>query len=406
MEITSSAATLFQSLDIGNVTIKNRIAMGPMSLSDTMPPGYASPQTIAMYAARAAGGVGLIITGGTVATRSAWESRPYANVLRFDTDETLANLSEIAEVVHRYETKIFAQLMQGYGRAGSSRYSNITPAAACAEPMILEEGLQLPGFTGRFVGETPRALSIDELQSIENDVGLAAKRAQQAGFDGVELPSMLIYLAGELFSPRYNTRTDDYGGSFENRTRFIRNNVRRVREAVGPGFPIGVRLVADDLLEGGVRLEESVKLAQLLEAEGASYIAIFFGSYERADITVSRWDGEMVKRNIPQAFKAVLRIPVLVPSVHDPEAAAKLIADGVADVTVQTRTLLADPNWPLKVAAGALDTIIKCDRQNHCFVRLFSGLPVRCSQNAELGWERLASLPSRPSAAVSNGAHL
>ena len=384
---------LFTPLTIGPVTIPNRIVMGPMSLSDTQPPGFASAQTIAMYAARAAGGVGLIITGGTVGTRVAWDARPYANVLRLDTDETLASISELPETMHRYGVKIFAQLMQGYGRAGTSRYSGIVPAAASAEPMILEEGLQLPGLSERYVGETPRALTPAELGTIEADVVAAALRAQRAGFDGVELPCMLSYLAGELLSPLYNQRTDAYGGTFENRTRFIRNNVRDVRAAVGDTMAIGVRLVSDDLLDGGVGLDESLRLAQLLEADGADYLAIFFGSYERIDMAASRVDGVMVERGIPQAFKRAVHIPVLVPGVHDPQRAGNMITAGAADATVQTRTLLADPGWANKVRSSALDAITACDRNNHCFVRLFTGLPVRCRQNPDLGWERLRPLP-------------
>ena len=391
--MTADLDPLFTPLTIGLVTVANRIVMGPMSLSDTQPPGFASAQTIAMYGARAAGGAGLIITGGTVGTRTAWDGRPYANVLRLDTDETLASLSELPETVHRYGVKIFAQLMQGYGRAGSSRYSGIIPAAASAEPMILEQGLQLPGLSERFVGETPRALSSVELEQIENDVAAAAQRAQRAGFDGIELPCMLCYLAGELLSPLYNRRTDEYGGSFENRTRFIRNNVRRVRSAVGDNFAIGVRLVSDDLLEGGVGLEESLQLAQLLEADGADYLALFLGSYERIDVAASRVDGVMVERGIPQAFKRAVRIPILIPGVHDPLRAADAIAVGAADAVVQTRTLLADPAWANKIRDGKTGEITACDRNNHCFVRLFSGLPVRCRQNPELGWERLRSLP-------------
>ena len=391
--MTANLGPLFTPLEIGPVTISNRIVMGPMSLSDTQPPGFASAQTIAMYAARAAGGVGLIITGGTVGTRNAWDARPYANVLRLDTDETLASLSELPETVHRYGVKIFAQLMQGYGRAGTSRYSGVVPTAASAEAMILEQGLQLPGLSGRFVGETPRELSSTELATIEGEVAEAAQRAQRAGFDGVELPCMLSYLAGELFSPRYNLRTDAYGGSFENRTRFIRNNVRRVRAAVGDTFAIGVRLVSDDLLDGGVGLDESVRLAQLLQDDGADYLAIFFGSYERIDVAASRVDGMMVECGIPQAFKRAVSIPILVPGVHDPQRAADMIAAGAADASVQTRTLLADPAWANKVRATTIDAITACDRNNHCFVRLFTGLPVRCKQNPELGWERLRALP-------------
>ena len=121
---------LFEPVHIGSVPVKNRIVMGPMALADSFPPGYASAQTRAVYAERAAGGVGMIIMGGTVGTRQAWQSAPFANVLRFDTEETLASLAEIPETVHRFDCRIFAQLMQGYGRGGSSRIRGVQSAAA------------------------------------------------------------------------------------------------------------------------------------------------------------------------------------------------------------------------------------------------------------------------------------
>ena len=248
---------LSNAVQIGPLSIKNRIVMGPMALTDANPPGYASDQTRANYARRAAGGVSLIITGGSVATRWAWESAPFANVLRFDTDETLASLSEVAETVHAFGAKIFAQLMQGYGRGGSSKTRGVRSSAASAIPMILEKGLGLPGMTGRFVGETPRELNIEEIVQIEQAVGDAALRAKRAGFDGVEIPCFVGYLGASFFSPVLNKRTDKYGGSFENRIRFIINNIREVKRKAGADFPVGVRLTCDDYVEGGIRLEES-----------------------------------------------------------------------------------------------------------------------------------------------------
>lgn len=383
-----NTSALFEPIKIGPLRISNRIMMGPMALMDAHPPGYASEQTRANYAARAAGGVGLIVTGGTVATKWAWEAAPFANVLQFDTDETLASLSEVAETVHRFGTKIFAQLMQGYGRGGSSRTRGVQSAAASAVPIVLENGLGLPGLSNKFVGETPRELGLEEIEQIEQAVGEAAARAKRAGFDGVEIPCFVGYLGASFFSPVLNRRTDRYGGSFENRIRFIINNVRQVKSNVGADFPVGVRLTCDDYVQGGIRIEEALRFAKILETEGVHYISLFMGGYEVMEVANSTRDGMLLERGFPQEFKRILGIPVVIPGIHSPVAAAKALADGHADMISVTRPLLADPNWARKARTGRADDINVCDRQNACVVRLFNGLPVRCRVNPELGWER------------------
>ena len=380
---------LFEPIRIGSVPVKNRVVMGPMALADSFPPGYASAQTRAVYAERAAGGVGMIIMGGTVGTRQAWQSAPFANVLRFDTEETLASLAEIPETVHRFDCRIFAQLMQGYGRGGSSRIRGVQSAAASPSQLVLKGGMGIPGFMDDYVGEMPRELKLDEIEVIEEEVGVAAARAQRAGFDGVELPCFIGYLAAGFLSPRLNRRTDRYGGSLENRARFIINNVRQVRERTGADFPVGVRLTADDHVKGGIRLEESLQVARWLVDEGVNYINVFEGGYEVMELTSSTRDGQMLDNGTPQAFTRELDVPVLCPGVHDPHNAARMIAAGQADMVSLTRALLADPRWADKTRLGRTADITRCDRSSECVSLLFKGLPVRCRNNAELGWERL-----------------
>lgn len=384
----SETSALFQPIRIGSVEVRNRVILGPMALMDAQPPGFASIQTRAFYAERAAGGVGLIITGGSVATRWAWEAAAFPNVLRFDSNETLASLSEVAETVHRHDTKIFAQLMQGYGRGGTQRTRGVRSAAASEVPLIAEKGFSIPGFTERYVGETPRELKIDEIREIESQMGEAAARAKRAGFDGVEVPCFVGYLGASFLSPALNKRTDEYGGSFENRTRFIINNVRRIKEMAGNDFTVGVRLTCCDHVKGGIEMEESVRFAEILEAEGVDYISLFMGGYEVMELTASVSDGLMLEYGYPQAFKRAVDIPIIIPGIHDPRNASATVAAGHADLISVTRPLLADPLWAEKARLGRSDEINKCDRNNSCISRLFRGLPVRCSQNPQMGWER------------------
>ena len=379
---------LFTPLAIGGVTIKNRVVMGPMALLDAHPPGYASEQTRAAYAARAAGGVGLIVTGGTVATRWAWESAPFAPVMRFDTPETLPSLSELTETVHRHDVKIFAQLMQGYGRGGSSRMRGVQSVAASAVPLVAQKGFGIEGYTDPYVGETPRALPVAEIREIEAAMGVAARHAVRAGFDGVEIPCFVGYLAAGFFSPLLNRREDEYGGSFDNRCRFIINNVRSVRAAIGPDIPVGVRLTCSDHVPGGIELEEALQLAQRLESEGVDYLSLFMGSYEVMEIAASQRDNLFEDHGYAQAFKAAVKIPIMVPGMHDPRNAARAVAAGHVDFAVVTRPLLADPEWANKARRGEVESITPCDRSNFCVTRLLGGLPVRCHRNPRMGWER------------------
>jgi 2,4-dienoyl-CoA reductase-like NADH-dependent reductase (Old Yellow Enzyme family) len=162
--------------------------------------------------------------------------------------------------------RIFAQLMQGYGRGESSRIRGVQSGAASPSGLVLKGGMGIPGFMDDYVGEMPCELELDEIEAIEEEVGVAAARAQRAGFDGVELPCFIGYLAAGFLSPLLNRRTDRCGGSLENRARFIIKNVRQVRRRTGADFPVGVRLTADDHVEGGIRLCQ-------LRSGGASWVS-------------------------------------------------------------------------------------------------------------------------------------
>ena len=380
---------LFRPIKIGNIEIKNRIVMSPMALCDAHPPGYPSEQTKAVFAARAKGGAGLIIMGGTLSTRIGWETCGGHNY-RIDVPGTLGAMCEVAERVHAYGTKCFVQLMQCLGRQGTSRNTGVQPVSCTAEAYStaeedLPEGMKFPG---GLAGELPRELTVSEIEALEDEEADSAIRAVAAGFDGIEIPCHHGYLALSFLSPRINKRNDLYGGGLENRIRFILNTVRKTRDRIGPDFPLGVRLCAAEHVEGGLTCNESVEAAKILEKEGIDFVDLADGVYEKHKYISPEADGTLLEHGEPQAFKKALNIPVIIPSIHDPDMAEAAVRNGSTDMVALGRQLLADPDWANKVKEGKVDSIVKCDRDNKCIMRFFFGLPVRCPLNPNLGRER------------------
>jgi 2,4-dienoyl-CoA reductase (NADPH2) len=380
---------LFRPIKIGNIEIKNRIVMAPMALCDAHPPGYPSEQTKAVFAARAKGGTGLIIMGGTLSTKLGWDTCGGHN-FRVDIPGTIGAMSEVAERVHAFGAKCFSSLMQCLGRQGTSRHTGVQPVSCTAEAYVtadedMPEGMKFPG---GLRGEMPRELTIAEIEALENEGASSALRVVAAGFDGMEIPCHHGYLALSFLSPRINKRKDSYGGNLENRMRFILNSIRKTRDKVGPDFPIGVRLCAAEHVEGGLTCQELVEVAVILEKEGVDFIDLADGVYEKHRYISPEKDGTLLEHGEPQAFKKVLQIPVITPSIHDPDMAETAIKKGQTDMIAMGRQLLADPEWANKVKAGRVKEIVKCDRDNKCIMRFFFGLPVRCPLNPNLGRER------------------
>lgn len=385
-----SYESLFQPIKINGVEIKNRIVMSPMLLNDAYPAGYVSEQSKALFAARAKGGVGLVILGGTAHTKWAWETATYSNSFRMDIDDTLSGFSELVDRVHAFDAKIFCQLMQSFGRVGSSKRYGVQPESCTAEPLVaaedaFPEGLRIPG---GHAWEIPRELPTSEIIEIEDASADSATRIVAAGFDGMEIACHLSYLAASFLSPLVNKRTDLYGGSFQNRMRFLLNTVRKIRDKIGPDFPMGIKLICNEHVEGGLTAEESAEIAKVLEKEGMGYVALADGCYQSLKFANPAEDGTLLKHGELQAFKKKLKIPIMAHSYHDPDIAEKVVAERKTDMVVLGRQLLADPDWANKVKDGKVSEITRCDRDNFCLLRLFLGLPVRCKLNPNLGRER------------------
>ena len=359
---------IFSPLTVKNMTIKNRIVMMPMGTNYGEQNGEMSFLHINYYEQRAKGGTGLIIVEN--ASIDSPQGSNGTTQLRIDHDNYLPRLFKFCENIHRYGTKIAIQINHAGASAISSRI-NMQPVSASDVPS--KEG-----------GEIPRPLSREEILHIVKKYGEAAKRAQTAGFDAVEIHAGHSYLISQFLSPITNKRTDEFGGSVENRTRFCRMVIDEVRKQVGPFFPIMLRLSADELMEGGNTLDDTLEYLDYLQEE----VDIFDvscglnGSIQYqidANYLPDGWRSYMAK-----AVKEKFNKPCIsMGNIRDPKVAERILADGDADLIGVGRGLIADPAWVNKVATGHECDLRKCISCNVGCAgnRIGVNRPIRCTVN-------------------------
>ena len=359
---------IFSPLTVKNMTIKNRIVMMPMGTNYGEQNGEMSFLHINYYEQRAKGGTGLIIVEN--ASIDSPQGSNGTTQLRIDHDNYLPRLFKFCENIHRYGTKIAIQINHAGASAISSRI-NMQPVSASDVPS--KEG-----------GEIPRPLSREEILHIVKKYGEAAKRAQTAGFDAVEIHAGHSYLISQFLSPITNKRTDEFGGSVENRTRFCRMVIDEVRKQVGPFFPIMLRLSADELMEGGNTLDDTLEYLDYLQEE----VDIFDvscglnGSIQYqidANYLPDGWRSYMAK-----AVKEKFNKPCIsMGNIRDPKVAERILANGDADLIGMGRGLIADPAWVNKVATGHECDLRKCISCNVGCAgnRIGVNRPIRCTVN-------------------------
>ena len=386
---------LFEPLRLGGVELKNRLILGPMAALEPEKDGRPSSQTLAFLEARARGGVGMIIVGGAIGTRSGHDEAPFKPLLRLDTEAYLPELARVAEVVNGHGVPIIAEVMTAFGRMGVSRNGKDIISASPKNVVIPEHrfprGIIVP--EGR-ITPVPRAATISEIEALEEETIESCLRMQRAGWDGVEIPAHMSYFAASFLSPRTNWRTDKYGDSVTNRARFLVNIISGVRQRSGSDFVIGLRITAAEHVEDGQGATGYAEIAKLVEQAGIDYVALSDGCYETMDISAPAKDGGLIEHGSAQIFRAALSVPILLQGLHDPVAARQAIERGCGDAVMLARPLLADPNFVRKLQEGRADDIIQCDRQNYCMRRLVFNMPVRCSANAATGREaRMGKAP-------------
>ena len=360
---------IFEPLTVRTMTIKNRICMMPMGTNYGEQNGEMSFLHINYYEQRAKGGTGLLIVEN--ANVDFPQGSNGTTQLRIDHDNYLPRLYKFCEDMHRYGAKLSIQINHAGASAMSSRIGGLQPVSSS----------NIPSKTG---GAVPRPLSKDEILAIVKKYGEAAKRAQTAGFDAVEIHAGHSYLISQFLSPVYNDRTDEFGGSIENRTRFCRMIIDEVRSQIGPHMPIMLRLSADELVDGGNTLEDTLKYLEYLNDE----VDIFDVSCGLNDSIQYQIDANYLpdgwRSYMAKAVKEKYGKPCMtVGNIRDPKVAEDILARGDADFIGMGRGLIADPEWVNKVEFGNECNIRKCISCNIGCAGHRIGLnqPIRCTVN-------------------------
>ncbi|MFR4565468.1 FAD-dependent oxidoreductase, partial [Anaerotignum sp.] len=362
---------IFQPFTLRTATVRNRIVMMPMGSDLAGHNGELSDEHIKYYELRAKGGTGLILVENICVKYP--EGSNGTTQLRIDKDCYIPRLFNLTEACHRHGACIGIQLNHAGASAMSSRIG-MQPVSAS----------NIPSKTG---GEEPRPLTKEELISIANDYGTAAKRAVNAGFDLVEIHAGHSYLISQFLSPLMNDRTDEFGGSAENRARFCRMVIDEVRKAVGPKIPISLRLSVDELVAGGNTMEDCLEYLQYLNDE----VDLFDTSAALNQSIQYQIDANYLKDGwrsyMAKAVREKFQKPTIaMGNIRDPKVADEIIARGDADFIGMGRGLIADPNWCNKAQYGDVADIRKCISCNVGCVgnRIGGNKPIRCSINPDL----------------------
>ena len=414
---------LFEPIRLKNVEIKNRIAMAPMNVCFTAPGHLVSKQQMAYYAARAMGGAGLIVVEAVIGTdHETVKTYEVHNNLMLVYPYQASGHAELVETIHTYGAKAMVQIAPGAGRQGTSAYSGVQPVAPSPIPWELQLDMMPKNLMDIFakqaelmgpehaLSEAPREIRVDEIEALVHDMGNSARLARIAGYDGVELHAPHGYLLHEFLSPRSNKRTDEYGGSMENRARFMCDCLRSMRAALGDDYLLTVRISADEHMDDGFHVEDTIEYCKMAIQAGADGIHLSDGCYEAMRYFLPDTDGQVVEESgrIKAGIKGGLGddYPVICPSVHNPDLAAETVASGKADIISQGRALIADPEWPNKVKEGRVKDIVKCTRcLKGCIGRFVLGLPSRCMVNPEMGQEQyIDKYNTRPVPSLKNRA--
>ena len=366
---------LFEPGRIGGLTIRNRAVMSPMGTDLADIRGNATPRLIAYYTERAKGGIGLIINEYTGVDDV--DSIPTQHNLRMAQDYNVQEAEELTRSVHAYGAKIFAQLHHG-GATSKSAFTGRQNLSPSGVPMA-------PG------GEVPREMTLEDIQRVQEKFIAAAVRCKKAGYDGVELHGAHSYLIAQFFSKYYNRRTDEYGGSLENRCRFIDEIIAGIRAKLGR-YPISVRICGDEMTDepGFLTLADGLEIGRHLEAQGIDCINISNGSSWNGNANCEPFSYTPGwKKHVAKAFKEALSIPVIATNtIKDPDFAESLLEEGVSDFVALGRSQFADPEFMNKAKAGRPETIRQCIGCMYCRERLLgNAMPVECSLNPRLGRE-------------------
>jgi len=386
---------LWTPLRLGPVEVKNRIVFSA-HLTNYARAGLPTEQHAAYYAARAAGGTGLIITEEHSTHPTDW---PYEKLIHGFHREVIPGYRAITDAVHRHRTPIFAQINHNGGQASSmfSRLPVWAPSAV-ADPLFRE---------------VPKAITRSEIDEIIDGYALVAEHCAEGGFDGIELQCSHSSIVRGFLSPATNRRTDDYGGSLENRARILVEIVAAVRRVIGTRLALGVRLCGDELIEHGTTIDDAVRVAQIVDATGhVDYINTSIGVATASlfMIEASMHIPPGYAMFIPSAIRKAVELPVVgVGRFKDPLQAERALADGHCDLVGVVRGQIADADFVAKARAGSTDETRLCLSCNQeCVGRMGLNRWLGCIENPRTGRESegvgLAHVTPKPKSVMVVGA--
>ncbi len=328
---------LLDPIVINGITVRNRIVMAPMNLNISGPNGEVSQRQIEHYVTRAAN-IGLVIVEFTFVSRSGKIS---LGQLGIHTDGLISGLRKLADGIHRAGARVVIQL--GHGGSKATK-------ATCGDQPVAPSAIINPNPRHAVQMEMPRALSTGEIMGIVQDFGEAAHRAVEAGFDGVELHGCHGFLLNQFMSPFTNHRDDEYGGDSERRLRFPLDVISEVKRRLGNSHLLLYRFPVDDLVPGGLTLEQSLSIAPRVENAGVNVIDIS-GGLGGSGTARQDWKEQGTFIPMAQRIKEVVRVPVIgVGNITDPGFADKVVKEGRVDMVAIGRALLTDANWSVKAA--------------------------------------------------------
>lgn len=369
---------LFSPITIKGKTLKNRMAVAPMVTNYCNEDGTCTEMFSAYHEAKAKGGFGMIITED-FAVRP--RGKGFKHLPGLWNDEQIPGFKEFTKRIHKHDTVLIAQIYHA-GRQSSKMVLGEAPQAPSAIPCP-------------FSPDMPEELSIEEIKKIITEFGDCALRAEKAGFDGIEVHGAHGYLISQFMSSYTNKRTDEYGGSLQNRIRFAVEVVKDIRSKVSKDFIVGYRISADEYVTGGRNIGDTMTIVPYLEEAGIDYIHVSAGVYRSFDdIIPSQYRGHSWNTNAAVEVKKITKLPVIsVGRINDPRLAETIIASGKSDIVAMGRQSLTDPETPNKAKEGRFDEIRSCIACHHgCVKNLLNNVPIQCILNPTLGRESEVSL--------------
>lgn len=365
---------LLQPITIGNKLMKNKIVMAPMETRMSTIDGDVTQRMIDYYAERAKGGAGLIIVENTFIDNLASRSSLASSGLY--SDHLIAGKNLLAEAIKENGALAIIQLSHGgrQARGGATTFEPVAPSAVMCN------------VTKRM----PVELTKEKIIEIEDAFSNAAYRANEAGFDGIEIHGAHGYLVGSFLSPLTNRRNDIYGGSLKNRGRFATNIIRKIRNIVDEDFIVGYRISISEYIEGGLEPDEACKFVASIQ-KNIDYINVSAGIYESKSyygIAPTYIEpGQLIP--LVRQMKETVKIPVMAVGSFDPKLAEKVLQQDHADIITFGRALISDPEMPNKVVMGNEEDIRPCIRGNEgCISRFHTGCVLRCEVNPACGREK------------------